>query len=382
MTVTIVVVTVGLALFFRFAPTLIDQINNTIIPGTPNPISQRAASLHEGPFVADLHADPLLWGRNLLDRSQYGHVDIPRLIEANVALQAFTVATQVPLERNLTSTPSRHFDLITPLAITQRWPLSSWWSIKERALYQAEKLHQTAQKSDGKFILIRTHDELMTYLQGRGSGREMIAGFLGLEGAHALEGEVKSVAELYAAGFRMLGLVHHHDNKVGGSSTGETKGGLTEFGREIIERIGELGMIIDLAHASPALIEDVVEISKQPVVASHTGVRGTCDNPRNLSDEQVRGIAQTGGVIGIGYWPTAVCGNSPLAIARAIRYASNLVGVGHVALGSDFDGAVETPFDVTGITQLTEALITNGFSETDVRKIMGENILRVLKEVL
>lgn len=379
--VTTVAVLTVLAALFYFAPGLIEQRQNTVHPGTLNPVSQDTASLHETLFIADLHADSLLWNRNLLDHSEHGHIDVPRLIKANVALQAFTVVTRVPSGRNLTSTSSDRFDLISPLLIVQRWPLSSWLSLKERALYQSQTLRSTAERSNGRFVLIQTGDDLTAYVERRNQDKQVVAGFLGLEGAHALEGELQNVDELYAAGFRMLGLVHHFDNEVGGSSTGETKGGLTAFGKQAVQRAEELGMFIDLAHASPDLIDDVLKVATKPVVVSHTGVRGTCDNNRNLSDKHVKSIAQAGGVIGIGYWPVAICGNNAQAITRAIRYTTDLVGVDHVALGSDFDGAVTTPFDTTGITHLTDVLMKNGFSEPEIRKIMGENTLRVLKQV-
>jgi microsomal dipeptidase-like Zn-dependent dipeptidase len=141
------------------------------------------------------------------------------------------------------------------------------------------------------------------------------------------------------------------------------------------------GMIIDLAHASPALIRDVVKIAKRPLLVSHTGVRGTCDRPRNLSDEEVRLVASTGGVIGIGFWSGAVCGGDASAIAKSIRHATNLVGVNHVALGSDFDGD-KMPFDATGLVQITDALLADGFSEAEVEAIMGGNVIRMLREGL
>jgi microsomal dipeptidase-like Zn-dependent dipeptidase len=137
-------------------------------------------------------------------------------------------------------------------------------------------------------------------------------------------------------------------------------------------------MTVDLAHASAKTIDDVLAIATRPVVVSHTGVKGTCDNQRNLSDEQLKGIARTGGVIGIGYWETAVCGKDAKAIAQAIRYTANLVGVEHVGLGSDFDGAIAAPFDTTGLVQITDALIAEGFSDDEIGKIMGRNALRVL----
>ncbi len=141
-------------------------------------------------------------------------------------------------------------------------------------------------------------------------------------------------------------------------------------------------MLIDLAHASPATLSDVTSITSKPVIVSHTGVRGTCNNNRNLSDNELRAVARTGGVVGIGYWETAVCGRDASAIARAIRYAVGVVGVEHVALGSDFDGATTMPFDVTGVPLITDALRKMGLTEHDISLIMGENVVRGLSQTL
>lgn len=141
-------------------------------------------------------------------------------------------------------------------------------------------------------------------------------------------------------------------------------------------------MLIDLAHASPATLRDVTSMATRPLIVSHTGVKGTCNNNRNLSDDQLRAVAKTGGVVGIGLWDTATCGTDARATARAIRYAAGVIGTDHVALGSDFDGAVTTPFDASGWPLLTDALLQEGFSEQDIRKIMGENVVRVLMQVL
>jgi microsomal dipeptidase-like Zn-dependent dipeptidase len=141
-------------------------------------------------------------------------------------------------------------------------------------------------------------------------------------------------------------------------------------------------MLIDLAHSSPATLHDVTAMATRPVIVSHTGVKGTCNNPRNLSDDELRAVARTGGVIGIGLWDTATCGVDASATARAIRYAVNVVGIDHVALGSDFDGAVTTPFDSSGWPLVTDALLQEGFSEKEIRQIMGENAVRVLMQTL
>jgi len=123
-------------------------------------------------------------------------------------------------------------------------------------------------------------------------------------------------------------------------------------------------------------------MATRPLIVSHTGVKGTCNNPRNLSDDELRAVARTNGVIGIGLWDTATCGSDARAVARAIHYAVNIVGADHVALGSDFDGGVTTPFDSSGWSLLTDALLHEGISEQDIHKIMGENVVRVLLEVL
>lgn len=120
----------------------------------------------------------------------------------------------------------------------------------------------------------------------------------------------------------------------------------------------------------------------RPLLVSHTGVKGTCNNPRNLSDGELRAVARTGGLVGIGLWETATCGKDARAAARAIRYAVNIVGVDHVALGSDFDGSTTTPFDSSGWVLLTDALLQEGFPEQEITKIMGGNVVRMLKETL
>jgi microsomal dipeptidase-like Zn-dependent dipeptidase len=150
----------------------------------------------------------------------------------------------------------------------------------------------------------------------------------------------------------------------------------------MVRRMEARGMIVDVAHASEASIDGVLAMAARPVVASHTGLRGTCDNTRNLIDAHVRGIADTGGVVGVGFWPTACGGDDVASIARSIRYAVGIAGIEHVGLGSDFDGAVPEPFDATGLVHLTEALLEAGFDDGAIAKIMGGNAHRVLADVL
>ncbi len=379
--VIVIILLLGLAIVFFILPAQVEKSFNPVLIQPPYQASDRARELHSRLFVADLHADSLLWNRDLAERGTRGHVDLPRLIEGNVGLQAFTIVTKTPRGLNIESN-SDQTDNITLLAIVERWPVRTWGSLKERVLYQTGKLHEIAARSGGKFVLIKTSADLSTYLERRKRETGITAGFLGIEGAHALEGDLGNIDLFFQNGVRMMAPTHFFDNDIGGSAHGLQKGGLTEKGREMIRRMQAHRMIVDLAHASPRVIEEVLAISTAPLVVSHTGVKGTCDNTRNLSDDQIRGIAATGGIIGIGFWDTAVCGTDAESIARAIRYTANIAGVEHVALGSDFDGSIVAPFDTSGLVLITDALISEGFTEAEIRMIMGDNVVRVLMQTL
>ncbi len=367
--------------FFLCGMQITESLLNRVLYPPPYAASEKARWLHSRLLVADLHADSLLWGRDLLAHGSRGHVDIPRLIEGGVALQAFTVVTKVPFDLNIERNTDRS-DQIFFLQLAQLRPLAGWCSLVARALDQAQRLSEFSRRSEGRLVLIRSAADLARYIGKRRSQPGITAGFLGIEGAHALDGKLENLVPLNAAGFRMIGLTHFFDNEFAGSAHGVTKYGLTEKGRELIRRMEAAHLLVDLAHSSPQTIADVLAMATRPVVASHGGVKGTCDNTRNLSDEQLRGIARTGGVIGIGYWETAVCGKDAAAIARAIRHAVSVAGIDHVGLGSDFDGAIPAPFDTSGLVQITDALLAQGFSEDEIAKIMGGNTLRVLAESL
>lgn len=369
-----------LIFFFGFAASYVESSLNPVIKKSPYIVSQRAQELHDKLFVADLHADSLLWNRDLRIDSPIAQLDVPKMIRGNVALQAFTVVTKTPrglnIERNTSDT-----DNIFWLALTQRQPIENLFSLTKRALWQAGRLHEYAALSNGKLVVIENKRDLKAFTERRKT-EKIVGGWLGVEGAHALEGKLENVDALFDAGFRVMSPSHFFDNDIGGSAHGVEKYGLTELGKSVIRKMESKGMLVDVAHASSKTIEDVLAIATKPLVVSHTGVKGTCDNQRNLSDDQLRAIAKTGGVIGIGFWDTAVCGTDATAIARAIHDAASKVGIDHVALGSDFDGSVKAPFDTSGEALITEALIDEGFSDDDIAKIMGGNILRLLSENL
>ena len=347
----------------------------------PYKISDRARALRDEILIVDLHADSLLWATDLVQRNTRGHVDIPRLIEGGVGAQVFGIVTKSPSRLNIDSNDDKS-DSIALLARVHGWPAQTRNSLVARTLYQAEKLHAFAVRSDGRLILIKTRTDWEQYLTRRRDRRDIVAGLLSVEGAHALEGNLANLDRFFDAGIRMISPSHFFDTDVGGSAHGLEKGGLTELGRRLIRTMEQKGVLVDVAHASPRTIEDVLAIANRPIVVSHTGVRGTCNNARNLSDDQIRAIARTGGVIGIGYWSTAVCGSDVRAIAAAIRYTARVVGADHVALGSDFDGWTTTPFDTTGVGQLIDGLFAEGLAEDDIRKIMGENVSSLFVRLL
>ena len=370
---------IGLALFFYGVPHYVDRSHNTL---TGSPISAAPPnSLHSRIIVADLHADSLLWDRDLLKENDWGHVDIPRLIKGNIALQGFGVVTKTPrgfnIERNSAAT-----DNIRLLSFAQRWPPSTWTSLQQRALYQAQKLHDFANRSNGAFVVIKSKADLQAYIAKRRTQSGVSAGWLTIEGAHALEGELANLDALYQAGFRMIAPTHLADSEIGASASGESQRGLSELGKRWVAEMERRSMIIDLAHASAQTIDDVLHLATRPVIVSHTGVKGTCNNNRNLSDAHVKAIAKNGGLIGIGFWQYATCGTDIAAIVRAIRYAVRVAGTEHVALGSDWDGYVATPIDASGMGAVTEALEKIGFDESAIRNIMGENTVRFLLRAL
>jgi microsomal dipeptidase-like Zn-dependent dipeptidase len=333
-------VVIGITAVFAITPADIERSQNKVVP-VPLNITPAARALHATLDVADMHADSLLWQRDLLVRSDRGHVDLPRLIEGHYALQVFSSVTKSPAGQNYDSNGADS-DTITGLVKFQQQPEATWTSLLQRSLFHAKKLRGFADGSQGQLRLIRTASDVDGLLADRHKGETVVGGMLSIEGLHNLEGRIENLDVLYAAGFRIAGLTHFFDNDVAGSMHGVAKGGLTPLGRQVVQRMEALGMIVDLAHSSHATVAEVLAMAKRPVVSSHGGVQATCKVNRNLTDDEVRGIAKTGGIVGIGFWDGAVCSTRPEAAARAIAYVRDLVGIDHVGLGSDFDGSTTT----------------------------------------
>lgn len=370
---------VAAAAFFLFAPGMIERGTNKIDGKPLLQVGEHAKALHKTLTIVDLHSDSLLWSRDFLKRANRGHMDLPRLAEGNVALQILSSTTKAPKGQNYDANGD-DTDIVTSLVIAQLQPVRTWNSLLERSLWHAEKLHRAVAASQGRLMAVATQPQLDALLAARRTkAPPPVGAMLSVEGLHDLEGDIDNLDKLYAAGIRMAGITHFFDNIFAGSMHGLKKGGLTPLGRQVVQRMEAKGMIVDIAHCSHACVADILTMARRPVVSSHGGVQATCGVNRNLSDDEIRGVAATGGVIGIGYWDAAVCDTSPTSVAKAMKHVRDLVGIDHVALGSDYDGATTVRFDTSKLVQVTQALIDAGFTDDEIRAAMGGNAIRVIR---
>jgi membrane dipeptidase len=375
--IPLVALAAGAGIFFGILPAYVEGQMNRIDGKSLPAIRPEVAALHKTLTIVDLHSDTLMWRRDLLDAATRGHMDLPRLQKGHVALQIFSSVTKTPKNQNYDAN-SADGDNITLLTIAQLQPVRTWTSLLERSLWHAAKLDRAVTASNGDLVAVSTAGHVRGIALARTGMDAPIGAMLSIEGLHNLEGQLANLDKLHAAGFRMAGLTHFFDNELGGSMHGEKKGGLTPFGRRVVQRMEELGMIVDIAHLSPQGVTDVLAMARRPVVSSHGGVQATCRVNRNLTDGQIRRVAANGGLIAIGYWDGAVCDTSPASIAKAMKHVRDLVGVQHLALGSDYDGATTVRFGTDGLAQVTQALVDAGFTEAEIRSVMGENALRVI----
>jgi len=317
--------------------------------------SERARRLHADAVVIDLHVDSLLWPRDLSREDEGGHVDFSRMRRGGLDVVAFTV-------------PTRFFGVAGLKAFHDLWPPATWLSPWARLRYQLDK---TRAWSEDLSLATEAAAVRRNHAEGR------VSYFHGVEGAHALEGELSRVSELRARGVVFIGLVHLRDNEIGGSSSGSDRG-LTELGRELIGEMNRNRVLVDLAHASRTTFFEALELTTLPPIVSHTGVRAVHDSWRNLADDQIRAVAARGGVVGVMLAPPAL--REP-SLEEAVRHIEHVIEVGGddaAAIGSDFDGYVDPAIDASGLPALTELLLRRGFSEERTRKVLGENVLRVL----
>jgi membrane dipeptidase len=321
--------------------------------------------------VADGHADSLMWNRDLTRASDEGHVDFPRLREAGVRIQAFTIVT-------------RGFPFIggfPAFAALRRWPRAARAGEWARCVFQIEQLERFAIASGGAVQVTTSRPILEENLaQGR------LSAILGVEGAHALEGRADRVSELWSRGVRFMSLTHLSNNRLGGSSFPlMPPRRLTEHGREVLDEMARIGMSVDVAHASTATLDDLLAHPTARPMCSHSGVRAEGGGWRNLSDEHLRRIADKGGVVGIIFGTVYLGGRGMDDVVRHIAHAVKVMGEDGVGLGSDFDGMVPLPRgmrDVRDLPLLVEALDRAGMSDGRIEKILGGNWRRYFAETL
>ncbi|MFT6154695.1 MAG: microsomal dipeptidase-like Zn-dependent dipeptidase [Bermanella sp.] len=363
-------------------PAQIDASMNQVTKHASWPVSAQARILHDSMIIGDWHSDSLLWNRDFLKANDYGHVDLPRLQQGNVAFQVLTAVTKTPAGMNYQSNSSEAHDKLTALMIAQTWPIRTWRSIFERALYQVERLQDLQKRAPEEVRHIKTKQDIQDVIMSRSTNAPLTGLLMGMEGAHPLEGKLENLDRLYDAGYRLIGLQHFFDNELGGSLHGQSNLGLTDFGKQVVQAASDKNMIIDVAHSSHETVRDVLAIMNRPVVLSHTGIHEICQTKRNIPGKLMEEIANVGGVIGIGYWAEVVCDNTPKGIVKAIKAGVNLLGVNHISLGSDYDGTIESQFDTSELAALTHEMLQQGFTSDHIKKIMGGNMLRVMNASL
>jgi len=329
-----------------------------------------AQELQRRAFVADAHADSLMWNRDLTVPSAEGHVDFPRLQEAGVKLQCFTIVTRgLPV-----------IGAFPVFAAYRGWPAEARRGEWARASWQIDRMEDFCRRSGGKAAIASRAANIEENLR-----LGCLSAVLGIEGAHALQGRVARVRELFARGVRFMGLTHLGNNELGGSSFPSiARRGLTRLGYEVLEEMVEVGMSVDLAHASPAVVREILAHAKARPFCSHTGVRSVKGSWRNLDDASLRRIAERGGVVGIIFATMFLGGKEIGDVIRHIEHAVNVMGEDAVGLGSDFDGMVPLPRgirDVRDLHLLTAGLLQR-YPERQVEKILGENLRRFFRETL
>ena len=425
-------VLVGAVLSGCVADVIDRRLNKVVVPDDLPQLTDTEKTAHRKLFVVDLHADSMLWNRDLLEKADWGHVDLPRLVEGNVALQVFAMVTKTPFKGRapadavlipeIANDPNakcmRHdsLNLAGLLQFAQGRPLRTWFDLEQRALYQAERLKafiaESQRRHDAdptgktpRLMLIRNADDLARLVELRGNRENVVGALIALEGAHWI-GETQTVEagidKLFDAGFRMLAPTHRFNNTLSAASEGcDQLAGLTDHGRAFLRYAHDKGMILDLAHASDSGIAEAAGIAKGPLVVSHTGIRVGCKDltdctvERNMRDQDIQAVARTGGVVAIGYWPQAV-GSSMKNVVKGFQNARRALSdkdfveempvgydpLDHIALGSDYDGAVQVPFDTSGLSYITSALVRTDFTAGQVAQIAGGNACRVFAERL
>ncbi len=330
-------------------------------------------TLHEKAVVVDTHCDTLKclmpmftlprnsqWDDRsdigLGVRSELGHIDFPRLKEGGVNCQVFAISSVR--------------DKTRPYAL-------------RTALEMINIFYSECEKYKNTVTPVTSYSEII-----EASAKGMIAAMLSIEGADVIEGKIGLLKVFHRLGVRMVGLVHSIRNELAdGVADQRTGGGLSDLGVQAVKELDRLGILIDVSHLSDAGFWDLLDIAKGPVMASHSNARAVCDHPRNMTDDMIKAIAERNGVMGMNFAPHFVHPTHATVngVVDHIDHIVNLVGPDVVGLGSDFDGIPFTPTgleDVTMMPNITAELVNRNYSEEDIKKILGENPLRLIKEVV
>ncbi|NEU56352.1 dipeptidase [Halorussus sp. MSC15.2] len=334
--------------------------------------------------LLDLHVEERGGGRSFFERSESGHVDLPRAREGNLGGGFFAVF--VPndgYEYERTETDEGYETDLPPAVGHER--------AKSFTYDALARLHRIAAESDGAVRVVGEYDDLEATM----ADADALAAIPHLEGAAAVAPDLSNLDFLYAAGVRSIGLVWSRPNEFGHGvrfeypGTPDTGPGLTDAGRDLVAACNDRGVLVDLAHTTAATFRDAAERTTDPLVVSHGAARGVCPLSRNLTDEQLDAVADSGGVVGITFAASQIrpdgAGDPDAPISTLVdhvEYVADRAGVEHVALGSDFDGAtvIDSVGDVTGLPDVIAELRRRGFGEDEVRSIAQGNWLRVIRE--
>lgn len=334
--------------------------------------------VHRKALLIDGHNDvtsQTLKGWDIATENKDGHTDLPRMRKGGMGAQFFAA-------------------YVSPIYIDKS-------QAAHRALQMVDTVRfDIVEKHSGDFVLATTADGIE-----RAHKQRKIAALIGVEGGHAIEEDVRVLRSLYALGARYMTLTHTRDLSWAGSSATGTERGLSELGRQIVAEMNRLGMMVDVAHVSDKTFWDVIAASKAPVFSSHSSARAISNIPRNMTDDMLRAVAKTGGLVMVNFgceflsqrsadtssWTNpklekgGKCEQATIEdVVAQIDHIRRVAGIGHVGLGSDFDGVGCVPKGLANASEwplLTRKLLENGYSASDVRKVYGGNLLRFMREV-
>lgn len=326
-------------------------------PETGLSLNEDIGQFHRQITVADCHCDTLLdvlqKGRRINKYSDEGHVDLVKLQQGGVNIQFFAAFIETVYK-----------------------PCHSL----TRALELIDAFYREIETCNDALVHGYNARQIRKILK-----QDKIVAVLGIEGGEALNGNLAVLHSLYRLGVRFLGLTWNQRNQIAdGVGEGVTGGGLTHFGREVVREMNSLGMIIDLAHISEAGFWDVLECTQDPVMVSHANCYRLRNHPRNLKDGQITALARSGGILGLSFFPEFT-GDSIDDFLDHLDFVAALAGTDMIALGSDFDGFAKTPAgleDARCYPVITAKLFERGYTEKEIKGIMGGNVLRLIEKVL